>query len=154
MADTIEHVGVLGMRWGKHKVQEQARYQAQKSERSRFQSDLKKAGKKASIEEVTKLSKIHDKNMAAIQADFKKATGRNIPSGPIGDRIAMGLGMRKDKKGVWQATPEAFAKASAIGIGLGFVSFFAEMKVREFVAKQGVESIIKSAEYAAWLKNG
>lgn len=154
MSLDLKHYGILGMRWGKHKLQEKARYNAQKVERARFQSDLKRAGNKASIDEVVTIAKTHDKNMAAIEANFKKATGRDIPKGPIGDRIAKALGCKQDKKGVWQMTPEASMKASLIGVGLGTAWFFAELKFRDFVAKKGVESIVQSAEYINWLKNG
>lgn len=150
----VKHYGIPGMRWGKHKIQEQARDQARKTERARFQSDLKTAGKNASIDQVVSIAKKHDKNMAKINADFKKATGREIPSGPVGERFAKSLGMYKDKKGVWQAGPEAYAKATAIGIGLGTAAFFAEMKLKQFVASGAAEKMLQSAEYAKWLKTG
>ena len=156
MANQLTHYGIPGMRWGKHKLQETARDNARSAERKRFQSDLHKIGgtSKDNIKNVTKLAKKHDANMAKIDTEFRKATGKGLPPGPVGERVAKALGMYKDKKGVWQAKPEAYVKAAVIGTGLGFASFFVEMKLRDFVAKQGVETIVKSAEYAAWLKNG
>ena len=152
--DTIEHFGVLGMHWGQHKLAEKARSTARRAEKARFQSDLKRVGKNASVTEVVGVSKTHDKNMAKIDAEFEKATGKKLPKGPVGDRIAAGLGMKKDSKGVWQATPEAYAKATTIGIGLGFASFFAEMGIRHLVSKAGVESVTSTAAYKEWLKHG
>ena len=154
--DELQHFGVLGMRWGKHKMEEKAHFDAKRTEKARFRGDLKTAltSKTASGADVARMRKTHEKNMEKIDVEFEKATGRKLPRGPVGDRIAAGLGMKKDSKGVWQATPEAYAKASAIGVGLGFASFFAEMGIRHLVAKAGVESVTSTAAYKEWLKHG
>lgn len=152
----VKHYGIPGMRWGKHKVQETARDNARRSERARFQSDLHKIGgtAKDTDKNVYQLAKKHDANMKKIDLEFRKATGKGLPPGPVGERVAKALGMYKDKKGVWQAKPEAYVKAAVIGSALGFASFFVELKVKDFVAKRGVDSVIQSAEYINWLRNG
>ena len=142
----IKHFGIMGMKWGVRRARKEARNRARSEEKARFQSEIKSAGSQKST---LQIAKRHQARMAKIEADYKAGNG---PS--FGEKVAAAYGLKKNSKGVWVAGPGSYTKAAATGIALGFTSFFVEMKVRDFIASKGIETVVQSAEYAKWLANG
>lgn len=70
------------------------------------------------------------------------------------DKIGNAFGMKKRSDGKWIVTPESYAKATGLGIALGFTSFALELGARKYIASHSAQSLAQSAEYVAWLAKG
>jgi len=151
--DVLEHFGIPGMRWGVRRE----RTPAATTRRGKPVAKTKSfRGKQIPVDRrgrPLKNMSVDDANRIVFEkhsARAKKLQKEGVDKLSFSEKVAKAYGLKKNSKGQWVAKPEAYMKAAATGVALGFASFFVEMKLRDFVAGQDVYN----AAYTQWLRSG